>query len=389
MQLVPYFQPIVDISNARVVGHEALARLVDAEGNIGSAAAIFCNPDMDEKQLLELDRQVREKALAEFAAAGQPGFLTLNITPRWIDKLGVDSPVPTIEMMQQYHIDPSRIVVEIIETQSHTDHLLRVVKQYRQHGIRVAVDDFGAGSSQFDRVVRLEPDIVKLDMGLLRKAVQGGFSRHLVQSLSYLAERMGSQVLCEGVEDYRELRFALEIGSKLIQGFMFSEAAPAFTEASSFGQSISIQRKRFLLEGIRREELALEESRNISAQIDRLRELLQHKPELDKTDLQPLNKAHISSLFICDLGGNQLSPTWRHKNGKWFACPESIGTNWCWRPYFYQLFSNPEAMQEKCITSRQYHDAYTGVLVKTTACFIGQGRVLMVDINIKSDTVTV
>lgn len=386
MQLIPYFQPIVDISNARVVGHESLARMIDSEGKVRSAAAVFTDPNLKEEQILSLDRQLREDALKRFAAAGQPGFLTLNITPRWIDILDNDC-VPTIEMLAKYKINPSKVVVEIIETESYTDKLYEIARQYKKHGVRVAVDDFGAGSSQFDRVVGLAPDIIKLDMEIFKQAMRGGSARNIVLSLSYLAEKMGSQVLCEGVEDYSELRFALEIGSKLIQGYMFSPAQAEFTQADKFSQNIAIQRKRFLLESMRKEEQAVEESQRISHQIDVLCELLQGKKEPVVADLAGLDCRSVLGLFICDLGGTQVSATWRQHGGRWVPFTETIGTNWCWRPYFCQLLSYPDAMQEKSVTSRHYHDAHTGELVKTRASFIGNGRVLMVDIKVRPDTV--
>lgn len=386
MQLIPYFQPIVDISTAKVVGHEALARMKDEEGNIRSAAAVFTDPSLQEGRILQLDRNVREAALRRFAEAGQPGFLTLNITPRWIDLLEGEC-VPTIDMLDHYGIKPSKVVVEIIETESYTDKLYDVVKQYKKHGVRVAVDDFGAGSSQFDRVVGLEPDIIKLDMVLFKKAMQGGSARHLVLSLSYLAERMGSQVLCEGVEDYNELRFALEIGSKLIQGYMFSQAQAEFTVPEQFGQKIAIERKRFLLESMQKEEQAVSDAIRVSQQIDVLCELLQHKNEPVAADLAGLDCKSILGLFICDLSGTQVSATWRQHAGRWVPFTETIGTNWCWRPYFCQLLSSPDTMHNKSVTSRLYHDAHTGELVTTRASFIGHGRVLMVDIRARADAV--
>jgi len=214
MQLIPYFQPIVDIATGLVVGHEALARMIDHDGTVPSAGQIFCDHTLDEQKVLAFDRAVRIQAIQRFSEAGQPGFLTLNISPRWIDLLG-DQWIPTVEMLELYDVDPRKVVVEIVETQSNPEKLEAIVKRYKALGIRVAVDDFGAGYSQFDRVIRLAPDIVKLDMRLFKMAVQGGFPKHIVHSLSFLAERMGSQVLCEGVEHYHELRFALEIGSKL------------------------------------------------------------------------------------------------------------------------------------------------------------------------------
>lgn len=378
MQLIPYFQPIVDIATAKVVGHEALARMVDHCGKVRSAGQIFCDKSLDEQKVLAFDRAVRLQAIQRFVEAGQPGFLTLNISPRWIDLLG-DQWIPTVEMLDMYGVDPRKIVIEIVETHSNPEKLEAIVRRYKDLGMRVAVDDFGAGYSQFDRVIRLEPDIVKLDMRLFKQAVQGGFPQHIVHSLSFLAERMGSQVLCEGVEHYHELRFALEIGSKLIQGFMFSEAKSEFTGFEQFQRDISIQRRRFLLEGMRKEEKVMEDSSRVQKQVESICEQIRRNGLA--IDVAAIDPDQIASMFVADAGGTQISPTWSVVDGDWRVSDDTVGNNWCWRPYFYQLLSSAETMQRKSVTSRQYHDALTGALVKTIACFIDESSVLLVDIR--------
>jgi EAL domain-containing protein (putative c-di-GMP-specific phosphodiesterase class I) len=378
MQLIPYFQPIVDIATAKVVGHEALARMIDHSGNVRSAGQIFCDHTLDEQKVLAFDRAVRLQAIQRFADAGQPGFLTLNISPRWVDLLG-DQWIPTVEMLDLYQVDPRKIVVEIVETHSNPEKLADIVKRYKALGMRVAVDDFGAGYSQFDRVIKLAPDIVKLDMRLFKKAMKGGFPQHIVHSLSFLAERMGSQVLCEGVENYDELRFALEIGSKLIQGYMFSEAKSQFTEVGMFERNIAIQRRRFLLESMRKEEKALDDSRKVQHQVEAVcQQIREHGLVIDTS---MVDNTQIYSMFVANTGGTQISPTYKVIENEWQITHEFFGHNWCWRPYFYQLLSSAETMQRKSVTSRQYHDALSGALVKTIACFIDENRVLLVDIK--------
>jgi EAL domain-containing protein (putative c-di-GMP-specific phosphodiesterase class I) len=379
MQLLPYFQPIVDIATGKVIGHEVLARTYDLEGNIKSAGYLFSDPELDEQQVLAYDRAVRLQAIQRFAEAGQPGFLTINISPRWIDLLE-DEWIPTIEMLELYCVSPEKIVIEIVETNSNPEKLLHIVQRYKAIGMRIAVDDFGSGCSQFDRVIKLEPDIVKLDMHLFKKAMQGGLSQDIVQSLSFLAERMGSQILCEGVETYPELRFALDIGSKLIQGYMFSEAKEQFSNDAIFTEDIAEKRRQFLLEGIRKEEKIIEDSRQIHKEVTRLCKQIRNAGNLD--NLHWIESEQILSLFICDIDGAQISPTFRvNPEGIWKSCNEKIGHNWSWRPYFYQLISGADTMQRLSVTSRSYHDVTTGMLVKTIARFVDKDRILMVDIK--------
>ena len=380
MHLVPYFQPIIDISSAQVVGHEVLARSIEADGSVRSAGALFHSSDYSEDQLLAFDRTIREQALKKFAEAGQPGFLTLNISPRWIERLDQKA-VPTLELITQFGIEPSKIVVEIIETHADSEKLLAMVKQYKDFGVRVAVDDFGAGYAQFDRVVNLAPDIIKLDMRLFKDAVQGGFPQHIVQSVSFLAERLGSQVLCEGIEDYEELRFALGIGSRLIQGYMFEFAQPYFTEPGRFSRMISIQRKRFFLEQINKEDEVLTKQRTVRQQVELLAAVLRGNGGQLFAETIPLHNDQILRVYICDSGGGQQSSSYEYMQGCWIEDVVDKGTNWCWRPYFYQLLAEAEVNQRRLVISSSYHDMATSALVKTIACYIDDDNVLLVDIK--------
>src|SRR5690606_36646549 len=98
----------------------------------------------------------------------ESGFLTLNIPPAWISRLGDKAASPTLKMVESSGIDPARVVIEITETHGELRQLQRLVKQYHQAGLRVAIDDLGAGNSQLDRIIALAPDIIKLDMRLFK-----------------------------------------------------------------------------------------------------------------------------------------------------------------------------------------------------------------------------
>lgn len=380
MNIVPYFQPIVDISTAQVAGHEVLARIIDDTGRARSAGHLFTDASMDEASILAIDRNVRAQAMQRFAEAGQPGFLTLNISPRWVELLA-GSVVPTIEMMREYRIAPEKLVVEITETHSDSAKLMQIASLYKQEGIRVAVDDFGSGYAHFDRVISLEPDIVKLDMRLFKEAVRGGFPQHIVHSLSFMAERLGSMVLCEGIEDFAELSFALEIGSRLHQGFMFSAAQPHFSDRHAFSRDIAGLRYEFLQQRIARERRQHIDEANLLVEAEKLCQLIRDAGEKFSPEQITIADERAFRLFLCDTAGTQISPNFHLQQGRWLQNYDRLGTNWSWRPYFYQLFSAQMAGVKKPVASREYHDSTTGMLIKTIACFVDAQRILMVDVR--------
>jgi EAL domain-containing protein (putative c-di-GMP-specific phosphodiesterase class I) len=104
-------------------------------------------------------------------------------------------------------------VFEITELGGASSRLPGVVASYRQAGARIAIDDFGAGYSQLDRVLALQPDILKLDMRLFQQAARGGPSSEVVKALAQMAEKTGCWIIAEGVETEAELDFALECGA--------------------------------------------------------------------------------------------------------------------------------------------------------------------------------
>ena len=110
----------------------------------------------------------------------------------------------------------------------------------------MAIDDFGAGHSQLDRVLALQPDILKLDMRLFKDAAKGGPSGDVVKALAQMAERTGCWIIAEGVETAAELEFALECGARYVQGFLFARGEVAFFASDTFVQQFAQLRDQYV-----------------------------------------------------------------------------------------------------------------------------------------------
>jgi EAL domain-containing protein (putative c-di-GMP-specific phosphodiesterase class I) len=194
------FQPFIDTATGRVAGVEALGRLRQADGSLQSVGPLFADPRRPAVQLRRLDRQIRDNALSRLHEAPSDWFLSLNISPRWITRLRHDESPPSLKQLQTYGIPAERIVFEITELSGDGQRLKDVVARYRDAGARIAIDDFGAGYSQLDRVLALQPDILKLDMRLFQAAARGGPSSDVVKALAQMAEKTGCWIIAEGVE---------------------------------------------------------------------------------------------------------------------------------------------------------------------------------------------
>ncbi|MBV8259673.1 MAG: EAL domain-containing protein, partial [Paraburkholderia sp.] len=167
------FQPVLSITHHRVVGHEALLRITDKAGHAIAPADLFATvADADAQQLDELARCLH---LANFVHQGvETGWIFLNTLPR--SARSADAAQAAIDGLCSYFDFPhERVVIEVLE-QGGGDEQSWFVDDRPAAGARdflVALDDFGAGFSNFDRVWRYRPDIVKLDRSLVKCAASG------------------------------------------------------------------------------------------------------------------------------------------------------------------------------------------------------------------------
>lgn len=374
------FQPFIDTATGRIAGVEALGRLRQADGQLSSVGPLFADPRTPAIALRRLDRQIRDNALSRLHEAPADWFLSLNMSPRWISRLRADQALPSLKQLARHRVDPQRIVFEITELGGNSQRLTEVVARYREAGARIAIDDFGAGYSQLDRVLALQPDILKLDMRLFQAAALGGPSGDVVKALALMAEKTGCWIIAEGVETEAQLNYALECGARYVQGFLFARAQEAFFPTDAFVQRFAELRQRYV-----RQKLA-ERGRlmQMRQQLSELMAILQawaqaHAPlsALPKLEAFPW----LLRFYQCDRHGTQLTPNleWRH-NG-WVADDRYLGHNWSWRPYFYHLLA--EGWEERRLTlSNTYRDATSNQYCLTAGQFFDNGeRLLLIDID--------
>nr|WP_276583627.1 EAL domain-containing protein [Pseudomonas sp. RIT-PI-S] len=374
------FQPFIDTATGRIAGVEALGRLRHDDGTLTSVGPLFAEHQLPVAALRELDREIRDNALARFAEAPADWFLSLNMSPRWMTRLKPGQQLPSLEQLARHRVDPARVVFEIVELSGDNQRLAEVVHGYRQAGARVAVDDFGAGYSQLDRVLALQPDILKLDMRLFQAAAKGGPSSEVVKALALMAEKTGCWIIAEGVETEAELQFALECGARYVQGYLFAAAEPGFFAADAFVAPFARLRQTYV-----RNKLA-ERSRlmQLRGELVELMARLQGWAQAGGVAAQlPDMTAYpwMLRFYQCDRHGTQLTPNLDWRRGGWQLDDSYVGHNWSWRPYFYQLLA--EGWDERrLILSNTYRDATTNQYCLTAGQFFDHGqRLLLIDVD--------
>jgi EAL domain-containing protein (putative c-di-GMP-specific phosphodiesterase class I) len=222
------FQPIVDAAGRRIFGFEALMR--SKEPSLPHPGAVL---DAAERldRMEELGRRVRALSAEAFEQAPPNASLFVNLHTRdLLDQALYEKNAPLTKIA-------NRVVLEITE-RSTIDGVKDVqsrVSDLRRLGYRIAIDDLGAGYAGLSSFAALEPEIVKLDMSLVRDAHKSDIRQRLIGSMTTVCKEMGIQVVAEGVEVVEERDSVLGLGCTLLQGYLFAKPGPPFPVASMLG----------------------------------------------------------------------------------------------------------------------------------------------------------
>jgi len=225
------FQPIFDTDTQQVYSHEALVRGVANE----PASAVFAQ--VGDHNLYRFDQTCRVKAIKTASELGITTRLNVNFLPNAVyrPELCIRT---TLEAAQAYSFPVDRIVFEVTEGEQITDlaHLRGILTHYRQCGFIVAIDDFGAGYAGLTLLADFQPDLIKLDMGLIRDIDRDKARRTICSSTIFMCRELGVEVIAEGVERHDELRCLKDMGVHLFQGYYI--AKPSFESLATINPAM-------------------------------------------------------------------------------------------------------------------------------------------------------
>lgn len=215
------FQPIVNVSNRTVFAHEALVRGPNGEG------AMSVLSQVTDKNRYSFDQTCRVKAIEQAAALGMKSMLSINFLPNAVYRAEACIRL-TLATAKKHNFPAEQIMFEVTESEQSKDlaHLKSIFRDYEQRGFTTAIDDFGAGYAGFDFLVEFLPDIIKIDMALLRGIDSNRPRQIIVSGFAKICRELDVRVLAEGVETRAEFDYLRSIGIDLYQGYLF--AKPAF-----------------------------------------------------------------------------------------------------------------------------------------------------------------
>lgn len=211
----PVFQPIVALETGKAVGWEALSRFRAVP--IRPPQRWFAEAERAGVRT-ELELAAARKAIAEFRTANLSGYLAVNVSPATLRHC---------EALSR-ELGEHPLVIELTE---HTaiddyDQLAPLLDRLRATGTLIAVDDAGAGFASLRHVLQLSPDIIKLDMSLIRDIDRDQRRRALARGLIGFADELGAAIVAEGIEARGELETLQQLGVGYGQGYFLARPRP-------------------------------------------------------------------------------------------------------------------------------------------------------------------
>lgn len=390
--LLTFFQPIVSVRRKAVMGVEALMR-----GQHPQTGQILTPKDLVESALAQqvypqLDRTARNQALAHFFQRGFHSqillFLNLDLdlicTDRQVDEL--------IDRVRTLGIAPSSIVLELVESQfDEIERLNRVVSRFREHGMRVAVDDVGAGHSNLERISLIRPDILKIDRSLCAKLGKDHCTEEVFAALAILARKIGALVVAEGIETHRQAVVALERGADLLQGYLIHKPESALSidieQARSMACGVAGYFREHMVQSINHNKI---ERRMHSILLDSmLSEVSIIEQSAFSATLQRSIRSHpdIECAYILDHRGTQVTETVFNVHemppvGHLFR-PAEKQTDHSLKQYYYALLDN----ETNRYVTEPYISLASGHLCRTLSATFRDGlneRLYILCIDVKA-----
>lgn len=378
-------QPIFSISHKRIIGYEALIRAFDPDNASVPPFQLFDLPACDQENIL-LDRLCRLLHIRNYASfEDEVNWLFLNVSPRVVAS-GYRYDSFFGELLDRCGLSPNRIVVEIVEQPTDdSDRLRETVDYYRQLGCLTAIDDFGAGHSNFERIWNLSPDIVKLDRSLTLRAGNDRKARQILNGIVTLLHQSGCLVLLEGVETHHQAMIAIDAGVDFVQGFYFChprvELEGIYNQTADFERLLSDYKNSHRIRLDPTQQLAEFFTGHFLKAIERMRQ----GDTLAEASAEILSHSTVSRCYLIDDRGVQIEDTaagpdnGRNLDPRYRPLENTSSADWYRQHYLKQALAQPDRMH----VTRPYL-SITGVYMCITLSlgyrFRGQLRVLCCDV---------
>ena len=231
-QIVPYYQPIVDLHSRKTVGFEVLARWEHPKRGL-LLPDIFIPIAEDTGMIGKMTDRLLEQAMRDAKDWPEHITLSINFSPRQISDPELAQRVLGILTMVSF--SPRRLMIEITESAvvQRLEDAKAVLQALRKAGVRVALDDFGTGYSGLYHLRELELDTIKIDRNFVAQMLIKPEEARIVKAIVSLGRALGLKTTAEGIESEEALELLIKLGCNTGQGYLFGQPQPASVVAEA------------------------------------------------------------------------------------------------------------------------------------------------------------
>lgn len=221
-RFVPFYQPIVDNTTKKIIKYEALARLILPDGTVVNPNR-FLEVAKETKMYTEISEKIISQAMEDFRDSECSVSINLDLE----DIKNIHMREFLFSQIEQFP-NPERLVFELLESEGissyeHIDHFLGRLKGF---GCQIAIDDFGSGYSNFERLAKLNIDYIKIDGSLINNVHHSYLSQTIVEMVASFAQKIKIKTIAEFVSNESVESMIVSMGVNESQGYFFGQAVP-------------------------------------------------------------------------------------------------------------------------------------------------------------------
>ncbi|NPA29422.1 MAG: EAL domain-containing protein, partial [Epsilonproteobacteria bacterium] len=222
-RVVSYFQPIIDNETLKPVKYESLVRLIDDEGNVVSPY-FFLEASKRSHYYSQISRIILEHSFKILEKCDEG--ISINLSAIDIEHKGTRKTI--FNLLEKYKEHAHKVTFELLEDENIRDFetIKSFVKKAKEYGVTIAIDDFGSGYSNFERLLDYEPDILKIDGSLIRNIDKSDYSLSVVKSIVTFAKEQGIRTIAEFIENEKIYDITNQLGIHCSQGYHFGKPEP-------------------------------------------------------------------------------------------------------------------------------------------------------------------
>lgn len=365
------FHPILSLKEKRILGLEALSRGYWLQKANRINPYLILNATRKFHREIILDDLWFKLSLENFASSEycrQNLLLFININSSRIQKDRNHSEW-ILKQIEAFNLKPQQLVIEMVDSEDMDfEAALDFAKSLKQAGIRLAVDDLGVGYSNFERILKLEPALIKVDRSVINDICINPTKQSIFRSIIDFAHKIGSMVVAEGVENLPEIIQCGHLGSDLFQGYYFSHPLEIIKINSSLCRSrIEEVNKAYRSHMNKILSHKLDYHKRLKEAVELIEFDVLEKGDFDSLDFcfKKVKKrfSELDCFFILDNQGLQLSPTYglKHKVEPFYLYnPSGLGADHSMKTYFISSLQNMDIF-----ISDPYISLANGKLCKT------------------------